>query len=176
MSQSIKTENSLLRDDERDIIARTHFPAILDADDDALADLRLRVRSLQGKERTFVHQLRRNIRAKSEPRGKGFPGDVEKASRRKQVFASATKRINHEHTRRRSLAARESLKASARLALTLKQQNVATHPDSGRTSLQGMASLKNRKRRWVLDRARVGRVLQAGKRHQAARDAGPATG
>jgi hypothetical protein len=172
MTQSIKAENSLLKDDERDLVSKTHFPSILDSNDESLIDLLKRVRAFAEKERALVHHVRRSIRGKADPRGASSPGDVERASRRKQVFASATKRANKEIARRRALAAREALKASARRALTLKQNStLPTPPDSGQNGSEGMASLENRKRRWVLDRARVGRVSQAGKRAQVARDA-----
>jgi hypothetical protein len=177
MTQSIRAENSLLKEDERDTVSRTHFPAIFDADDKALADLRQRVRSLQDKERTLVRQLRRSIRGKAEPRGGSFPGDVERPSRRKQVFAHASKRLNREIARRHALAARESLKAAAQRALALRREaQPASHPDPRWTSSEGMTRIENRKRRWILDRANVGRVSQAGKRAQAARDNTPVPG
>jgi hypothetical protein len=175
MTQSIRAENSHLKADERDIVSQTHYPAIFDADDKALADLRQRVRSLQEKERTLVRQLRRSIRGKAEPRGGSFPGNVERPARRKQIFANASKRLNREISRRHALAARESLKEAARRALALKREaQPANNPDPGWTSSEGMTRIENRKRLWILDRAKVGRVSQAGKRAQAARDKRPA--
>lgn len=174
MTLSTKAEISLLRDDERDAVSRTHFPAILDNDDTVLGDLRTRLRSLHEKERTLTHQVHRSARGKAEPRGGSFPGSAERASRRKQVFASALKRANREASRRRALAAREAMKNSAQRALRLKQESAdAPTPDPGRTNSQGLTSLENRKRHWALSRANVGRVSQAGKRAQAARDARP---
>lgn len=171
MTQSMKDENSVLREDERDTVARTHYPEIFDADDKALADLRQRIRALHEKERTLTHQLRRSIRGKAEPRGGSFPGNVERPARRKRVFAHASKRLNREIARRHALAARESLKQAAHRALSLKREaQPAGNPDPGRTSSEGMTRNENRKRRWSLDRANVGRVSQAGKRAQAARD------
>ena len=176
MTQSTRAETSLLKEDERDAVLRTHYPAIFDVDDKTLADLRQRVRSLQDKERTLARQLRRSIRGKAEPRGAGFPGNVETPSRRKQVFAHASKRLNREIARRHAIAARDSLKQSARRALALKREaQPASNPDPGRTGSAGMTPIESRKRRWILDPAHVGRVSQAGKRAQAARDSRPAS-
>ena len=96
MTLSIKTENSLLKQDEIAFVAGTHYPAIVEADDKALAEMRKRIRDLQEKERTFVRQMRRSIRGKADARGGSFPGEVERPSRRKQVWAQAAKRLNRE--------------------------------------------------------------------------------
>ena len=172
MAQSSKTERSLTSKEEFDILAQTHFPAILDLDDQALAATKRRIRELRAKERTFVLDLRRSIRGKGQARGGSFPGNVEKPARRKQVFAGALKRINGELARRSAIEAQTAMKASARRALELK--NAASDRNSrpeSRTAHDGMTPIENRKSRFRVNPAKVGRVSQATKVAQASKDA-----
>lgn len=171
MTLSIKTENSLLRQDEIAFVAGTHYPAIVDADDKALAEMRKRIRDLQEKERTFVRQMRRSIRGKADARGASFPGEVERPSRRKQVWAQAAKRLNRETARRRAIAAHEEMKDAARRALALKAGSKTKGRPADQTAGDGMIAIESRKRRFSVNRAKVGSVSQAGKRTQARRDA-----
>ncbi len=171
MTLSIKAENSLLKQDEIGFIAGTHYPAIVDADDKALAAMRQRVRDLQEKERTFVRQMRRSIRGKADARGSSFPGEVERPSRRKQVWAQAAKRLNREASRRRAIAAHDAMKEAARRALELKAGSKTKAKPAEKTAGDGMIAIESRKRRFSVNRAKVGSVSQAGKRAQARRDA-----
>lgn len=172
MSQSIKTERSLTSKEEFDILAQTHFPAILDLDDQALVAAKRRIRDLRGKERTFVLDMRRSIRGKGQARGGSFPGNVEKPARRKQFFAGALKRINSEIARRSAIEAQAAMQASARRALALKNSAPKrnTRP-GGRTAHDGMTPIENRKSRFRVNPAKIGRVSQATKVAQAAKDA-----
>ena len=110
MSLSIKAESFVLKQDEFELVSQTHYPALLEANDESLATMQQRVRALQDRERTLVRSMRRSIRGETETRGASFPGNVEKPSRRKQVFTRALKRLNRETARRRAIAAREALK------------------------------------------------------------------
>ena len=172
MAQSIKTERSLTTKDEFDILEQTHFPALLDLDEGALVAAQRRIRDLRSKERTLVREMRRGIRGKGQPRGSNFPGNVEKPSQRKQLFAGALKRINGEIARRQAIEAQTALKASAQRALALKK-NAAKHkrPSGSRTSHQGMSPIESRKLRFRVNPAKIGRVSQATKVAQAAKDA-----
>lgn len=171
MTLSTSAENSLLRHDELSFISQTHYPILIDVDDEALVELRHRVRDLHAKEQTFVRQMRRSIRGKESARGGSFPGEVDRPSRRKQVFAGAMKRINKEATRRKAIAAREATKDASRRALALKAGASRGAVPASVTPNLGMARVESRKRRWSVSGAKVGRVSQAGKRSQARRDA-----
>lgn len=169
MTLSTKRENSLLKQDEREVIARTHFPALIDLDDKGLSETLRRVRDWQDKERSLARQMRRSIRGKAETRGGSFPGNVNQPSRRKQVFAGAAKRLNREVARRQAFVAHEALKDAARRALALKPQE-SSPPPTGQSRVGGMTPIENRRRRWRVSGARIGSVSQAGKQAQAARD------
>lgn len=174
MAQPIKFERSHASKEELDVLARTHFPALLDLENDELSAAQSRLRAMRAKEKTMVRDMRRHIRGKGQQRGSSFPGNVEKPSRRKQIFASALKRINSEIARRQAIEAREAFKASAQRAFALKSS--ATSRDilgTGRTSNTGMTPLESRRRRTRVHPAKVGSVSQATKAAQAAKDARP---
>lgn len=170
MSVAIKMERSLLQHDEFEMLSRTHHPAMLDVEDEALSDMRARLRGLREKEKGFVHDMRRGIRGKADTRGGSFPGNIEKPARRKQLFANALKRVNGEIARRRSLAAREEMQDAARRALELKNSAKRHHPQGGRTSRKGMAVKVSGRGRTSVPGAKIGSVSQATKNVQAAKD------
>ena len=172
MILSSKTERALMKHDELELLTRTHHPAILELEDGALSDAQQRIRTMRVKERTLVRDMRRSIRGKAKARGASFPGEVDRPSRRKQVWANALKRINGELARRHAIAAREALRESAHRAYALK--NAADGRDArspGRTSREGMAPIESKKRRTSVNRAKVGSVSQRTKNAQAAKDA-----
>ena len=172
MAQSLKFERSLTNKEEFELLSRTHFPALLDLENDELTATQSRIRTLRAKERTMTLEMRRHIRGKGRERGGSFPGNVEKPARRKQIFVSALKRINGELARRHAIEAREELKASARRAFSLKASAGGRNiPDAGRSTNTGMTPLESRRQRTRVNPARVGRVSQATKNAQAAKDA-----
>jgi hypothetical protein len=171
MSVSCKFERSLLSHEEHEVLRLTHHPAIYDNDLDGLKALRVRLRQLHDKERTLVRQKQRERRGKSEPRGGSFPGTVGQPLHRKQVFAAALKRVNKELGRMAKLAARTAHVEAARHALALRRAaQFAPYPPAGETSGEGMRPLPSRRRRTSVARAKIGRVSQATKIAQAARD------
>ena len=96
MSVPCKFERSLLSHEEYETIHLTHHPAIYDVEAGELEAMRPRLRKMHDKERALSRQKRREGRGKAEARGASFPGTVEHASQRKQVFAAALKRVNKE--------------------------------------------------------------------------------
>lgn len=174
MAQSLKFERSHMNKEEFDVLSRTHFPALLHLENDELSAAQSRIRTLRAKERTMVQDMRRHIRGKGEPRGGSFPGDVEKPTQRKQIFATALKRINSELARREAIEAREAFKASAKRAFTLKSRSGEREfPDAGRAGNAGMTPLENRRSRTRIHPSKIGRVSQATKVAQATKDARP---
>lgn len=171
MSMPCKSERSLLSHEEFETIRATHHPAIYELDAKALQTLQVRLREQLGKARTLARQKRREIRGKSEPRGKSFPGTAEQPLKRKQIFAKAIKRINKELDRLRTLEARTAHVEAARRALALhRAEKFVHHPTAGRTESEGMQPLASTRRRAVVSRSKIGSISQATKVAQAIRD------
>ena len=101
-----------------------------------------------------------------------MPGTTEHASKRKQVFAAALKRVNTELGRLHDLAARTANIDAARKALALhRAANFVTYPPARATPDQGMVPKASNRRRKIITGAKIGRVSQATKVAQATRDA-----
>ncbi|HEY0851131.1 MAG TPA: hypothetical protein VGD96_14505 [Bradyrhizobium sp.] len=172
MSVPCKFERSLLSHEEYETIRLTHHPAIYDVEVAELEAMRPRLRKMRDKERTFGRQRRRETRGKAEARGASFPGTSEHASERKQVFAAALKRLNKELRRLHNLAARTAHVEAARKALALhRAADFIAYPAAGATANEGMVPKASTRRRKIITGAKVGRVSQATKVAQAARDA-----
>jgi len=172
MSIPCKFERSLLSHEEYETIRLTHHPAIYEVAATELDALRPRLRKMHDKERTLSRQKRREVRGKKGARGASFPGTAEHSSQRKQVFAAALKRVNSELRRLHNLAARTANIEAARKALALRRAaNFVPYPPAGDTANEGMVPRSNTRRRTIVAGAKIGRVSQATKVAQAARDA-----
>jgi hypothetical protein len=172
MSIPCKFERSLLSHEENETIRLTHHPAIYEVEAVELEAMRPRLRKMHEKERTLGRHKRRETRGKAEPRGTSFPGNAEHASERKQVFAAALKRVNAELRRLHNLAARTANVEAARKALALhRAANFGPYPPAGATADEGMVANASKRRRKIIAGANVGRISQANKIAQAARDA-----
>jgi hypothetical protein len=170
MPAPCKFENSILKHDEQEIVRDTHYPAVGEMARDRLEDLRVRLRDLRDKERTFASQRRRQTKGKAEPRGGSFSGTAEHAIQRKQVFVAAIKRVNKELTRLRKFEARKELGEAARRALALRRAKQFHRPQNDPSFHEGIRSIPNRRRNMKIAPSKVGRVSQANKRAQARRD------
>jgi hypothetical protein len=171
MSVSCKFERSLLSHEEDETIRVTHHPAIYEHDAKGLKTLRVRLRQMRDKERTLTRQKQREIRGKAEPRGGSFPGTAEHPLHRKQVFASALKRVNKELSRVHKLQARTALGEAAWRALALRRAaQFAPYPAAGAAANEGVRSLPSQRRRTNVPPSKIGSVSQATKVAQAARD------
>jgi hypothetical protein len=172
MSIPCKFERSVLSFEEHETVMRSHHPAIYDATPDELKALRRRLRDLRDKERTQARENRRAVRGKGEARGASFPGTVEHSLRRKQVFATALKRVSKEISRMRKLEARAELAAAAYRALAMRRAvSFPSRPPAGDTANSGMQALPSQRRRTRVPPAKVGFVSESTKNAQAARDA-----
>jgi len=172
MSVSCKFERSLLSHEENETIRLTHHPAIYDVEVAELEAMRPRLRKMRDKERTLGRHKRREGRGKVEPRGASFAGTAAHASKRKQVFAAALKRVNTELRRLHNLAARFANVEAARKALALhRAADFRPHPPAGATADQGMVPKQSNRRRTIIAGAKIGRISQATKIAQAVRDA-----
>src|SRR5215475_9366501 len=127
MSIPCKFERSLVSHDEFETIRATHHPYIYELDHEQLQKARARLREWHAKEQTMARQKLRELRGKAEPRGGSFPGTAERPSQRKQVFASALKRVNKELERLRQFEARTAHVDAARRALALRRAASFVH-------------------------------------------------
>ena len=168
MSTQSKFERSLLSHDEYQPVGATHHPAIYELSRKELQDVRVRLRQLLDKERTQARQKRRG---KSATRGASSPGDVEHATKRKQVFAAALKRANREVSRLEILEARTANIETAQRALALRRAaNFQSGPPAGKPASDGMRPLPSRRRTVTVPGARIGSITKATQRAQARRD------
>ena len=171
MSVPCKFERSLLSHDEHETVRVTHHPAIYDLDGTQLQVTQTRLRTMRDKERTLARQKRREMRGKAEARGGSFPGTAERPSQRKQVFASALKRVNKEIKRLRKIEAHAAHGEAAHRALALRRAaKFAHHPAASATAHEGMQPLPSRRRRTKISPAKIGRISQATRDAQARRD------
>lgn len=171
MSVPCKFERSILSHDEYETICLTHHPAIYDVQSAELAAIQSRLRKMRAKEKTLSRQKRREALGKREARGASFPGTAERPSQRKQVFAAALKRVNKELERLHNLAARTANVEAARQALALRRAaNFIPYPSAGATAREGMAPHPSRRRKTIIEGAKIGRASQATKIAQAVRD------
>lgn len=172
MTIPCKFEKSVLSHDEHDTVLRSHHPGIYEVGLDELKALRRRLRDLRDRERTLAREKRHEVRGKGAPRGGSFPGTAEHPLQRKQVFSGALKRVNKEIDRMEKLAARRAHVEAARRALALRRAAwFPSPPPGGQTASQGMRPLPSQRRKTIVPPAKIGRVSQATKRAQAARDA-----
>jgi outer membrane protein TolC len=171
MSVPRKLERSFLSHDEYETIRLTHHPAIYDVEPAELEAIRPACAKCAPRSKTLSRQKRREARGKRAARGASFPGTAERPSQRKQVFAAALKRINKELERHHNLAARTAHVEAARQALAqLRAANFIPYPPAGATGSEGMAPHPSRRRKTIIEGAKIGRTSQATKITQAVRD------
>lgn len=168
-----KAERALLSRDELKVVAASHHPTIYNLDRTELRDLQKQLRSDRSKAQTLARQKRREVRGKSEARGKSFPGTAEQPLRRKQIFANALKRVNREIERLETVEARTAHVEAAQRALAKLRAAKFASPPSDKTANPGMQPNASTKRRRTLPRSKVGSVLKANNVSQAIRDARP---
>src|SRR5436305_1473038 len=127
---------------------------------------------MRDKERTLAHEKRRETRGKGTPRGITLPGTAQHPLQRERVFAAALKRVNREIERMRKLEVRTAHVEAAHRALALRRAaQFPARPMTGDEAGQGMRALPSQRRLKIMPRAMIGRVSQAVKNAQAARDA-----
>ena len=108
-----KEEERALAADERDLVEKTHHPALQELSDRELADLVKLVRERRDKAKTTAHQQRREMRGKADPRGATAPKSDRGTQTKLAVLAMAVRRLNSESERRRRMMAAVSQVQSA---------------------------------------------------------------
>jgi hypothetical protein len=170
MATTQREERALLGEAAFGLVAPTHHPAIATLPVDELRRLATRLRAEHARARDLIREGKRARRGKGDARS-ASSAEAEKATRRKQVYASALKRVNS----RFEALTRESLRAEHRAALKAalarRQAMRATHPSAGLGAGAGMRSKANAKGARGVNPGRIGSVSQANRRAQAQRDA-----
>ena len=169
MATSQREERELLGHDAFTLIAPTHQPAIAALPPEELRALATRLRAEHAKLRDLIREGHRAKRGKGDARA-AANAEAGKATRRKQVYAAALKRVNNRfdeltHDRRRA-----EHRAALKEALARRQAQRALHPAAGFGSSNGMQSKGNAKSGSHVQGGRIGSVSAQNKRAQARRD------
>ena len=168
MSINNRRELSLLNHEEGELIRVSHHPAIAQLDAKDLAETRKRLRAMRDKERTLARQKVREVRGKGEPRGSST---AEHLQERKQVFASALRRVNKQAHRMQVEDARAAHIEASKKALAMRRAaGASSRPAPGKTASEGMNPVQSAKTVSKVAPAKVGSVSQATKNAQAKRD------
>ena len=171
MAETIKIEQRLLTEAEFEAVAATHYPQIFELPKEELVGLARRIREYRDKARDISRQRRREHRGKSEARGVNPAPSEEGTLRKKQVFASALRRVNQQIARMVKSERRGAQSDIARRALEMKRANQKRHhPSAGRTAHHGMRSIPSQRDTVQVDPREIGRVSQFVKSAQARRD------
>jgi hypothetical protein len=169
MAVPCKAEMSALDFEERELIRSTHHPDIGSRSRADLQNLQARVREMREKEKSLARRIERDAPVKPGT-GPGT-GTVVRPYQRKQIFASALKRLNNEVRRLKAFEARGFMGERAREALTLRCSRQRHAFSAGPTPNEGVRPIPSDRRQSVLPRAKIGSVSQQTKRAQAQKDA-----
>jgi hypothetical protein len=174
MANTKKEEARALDNEERDLVEKSHHPALQDLSDQDLSQLVKLTRERRDKAKTQANQRRREMRGKAAPKG-ATPSKSDEGSKAKlAVLAMAVRRLNSEVERRRRMRASVAHVESARRALAMKEANTGDGAGAAFNSRQahdGMRNIASRKPRKLIDPMERGRQRKASAVAQAKRDA-----
>lgn len=173
MAISQKEEARALSADERELVEKSHHPALQELPDAELASLVKLVRERRDKAQAQASQRRREMRGKGAPKG-ATPSTADEGSKLKlAVLAMAVRRLNSETERRRQMAAGADMADNARKALAMKRAAEADRePDfNSRHASRGMRKIANKRGENLINPMERGRQRKAGAVAQAKRDA-----
>ena len=171
MAISRQQEARALDADERELVEKSHHPAVQELPDKELSDLVKLIRERRDKARDRASQRRREMRGKGAARG-AAPSTADEGSKRKlAVLAMAMRRLNKEAERRRRMAASAALVENAQRALAMKKAGDNKDADfNSRNARRGMRKVANREREKLVRPMERGRQRKAGNVAQAKRD------
>lgn len=164
-----REERALLGEAGFSLVAPTHHPAIATLPPDELRALAARLRAEHARARDLIREGKRARRGKGEARS-ASSAEAGLATRRKQVYASALKRVNSRFEALTRDRLREEHRAALKAALARRQALRATHPAAGFGAGEGMRPKANPKGARGVNPGRIGSTSQANKRAQARRD------
>ncbi|MCA3279265.1 MAG: hypothetical protein ING10_08360 [Roseomonas sp.] len=169
MAISQREERELLGHDAFSLIAPTHQPAIAALPPEELRAIATRLRAEHAKLRDLIREGHRAKRGKGDARA-AANAEAGKATRRKQVYASALKRVNSRFDELTQERRREEHRAALKAAFARRQALRAQHPAAGFGASAGMPNKGNARGRNHVHGALVGSVSAQNKRAQARRD------
>ena len=171
MATAQRDEARALNLDERELVERSHHPALQALPDAALAELVKLMRERREKAKTQADHRRREMRGKAAPRG-AVPSSTDEGSKLKvAVLAMAMRRLNAESERRRRMAASASLVDNAKRALAMKQDAGAKGSAfNGRHAKEGMRRVSSQQIQDLARPMEKGRQRKAASVAQAKRD------
>jgi hypothetical protein len=174
MAMTLKEEARALNTDERDLVEKSHHPALQEISDSDLSDLVKLIRERREKAKTQAYQRRRELRGKADPKGTLPSGANEGSNRKLVVLSTAMRRVNKEVERRRRMVAGTSLIANAKRALAMKQASESNRggaPFNSRHAHEGMRNLASKRKDSLIRPMERGRLRKAASVAQAKRDA-----
>jgi hypothetical protein len=172
MSISRRDEERLLSADERELVAKSHKPAIQALGSGELNDLIRLVRERRTRARQIASKQRREMRGKSAPTSAAPAARNDGTTRKSEALSAALKRLNSEKARREAKDAQPTQAALARKALRKKKAADATiNRPSSRTRGRGMKNIENQRTEDLTRPMEVGRVNKFVAVAQAKRDA-----
>ena len=171
MAITQKEEARALNGDERELVGKSHHPALQDLPDEELSNLVRLMRERRDKANAQASQRRREMRGKSAPKGIAASRADEGSKLKVAVLAMATRRLNSEVERRRQMAARTSLVEKAQKALAMKQAGETKGPAfNSRHAHEGMRNAASKRRQNLIRPMELGRQRKAASVGQAKRD------
>ncbi len=171
MSVPIATEQRMLTEAEFEVVRSSHYPEICELSKEQLAEAARRLRDYRNKARDLARQQRREMRGKAAPRGARPARDNTGTTTKRQVFASALRRVNRERARADQEEQRAGQREIARRALELKRaERVRRHPSAGRTPARGMRPIPNRSPTLAGDARELGRASFVDPSHPGAHE------
>lgn len=172
MAISRKQEARALSADERELVEKSHHPAVQALADSELANVLRLTRERRDRARSIAERQRRELRGKADARGAAASKADDGSKVKQSVLSLAVRRLNSETERRRRMYARLALVDSANRALAMKQEADRDAPTfNTRHAHEG---LRGRERILVKNHvpgSARGRVRAHGAAMQAKRDA-----
>ncbi|MBS0642797.1 MAG: hypothetical protein U1E70_19305 [Acetobacteraceae bacterium] len=171
MGAEFAAERRLLSEEELPFVQQSHYPALDAAGREDLIALARWLRAQRARARDIIHERRRLRRGKGEARAGATGAESERGlAAKKQVFARALKRVNHQIAILEARTKRARSVAAMQAAYGARQSATVHHPPGDRTPIPGMRTRPTRVRPNIVTGARIGSVSQAGRNAQAARD------
>ena len=172
MAISRKEEARALNANERELVERSHHPALQVLLDEDLSNLVKPIRELREKAKAQSEQRTREMRGKAPAKG-ARPSQSDAGSKTKvAVLAMAVRRLNNEVERRRKMAAATSLVENAKKTLLMKQAHQTKgSAHNSRHAHEGMRNAASLKRQKLIRPMELGRQRKAASVAQAKRDA-----
>lgn len=165
-----RTEDRILTGAERDAVRQSRHPELQTLDREAVLALARRLRDYRDKSRDVARERRRSQRGKADPRGANPTPAEEGLLRKKQVFATAMKRVNSRIAVLEAGSRRQRTTEFLRESLRRKRAAPRHHPSAGVTSHEGMQAPDEKRQMTDVNPGQIGSVSQQVKNDQAARD------